>query len=194
MKVNRLKLTALYVGLAFCAQVVFAQSQPSGPAQDQQSQQNKPGAKQSSNPPGISVSKLKGTDVKSNDGQNLGKLEDVIIDPQTGKVTYAVVGKGGVLSLGEKRVPIPWQAVSIDQQKHLTVKVDQKKMQSAPTVSSDQNYAALDNPDFVVIIDEFYQVPPEAMGAPGQDSDQGTGSGSSQQQDNPDSDKDTQQP
>jgi sporulation protein YlmC with PRC-barrel domain len=120
-------------------------------------------------------SKLKGAEVKSSTGENLGRLEDLVIDQQSGKVTFAILGKGGVLSVGEKRLPVPWQALTIDSDKHLSLNVDKQKMQTAPTVNSD--YSELDNPDQVVAIYKFYEIEPPAVGGAIQ-SPGGAGTGS----------------
>src|SRR6267154_1479706 len=108
---------------------------------------------------GLHLSKLIGAQVKSNNGENLGKLEDVVIDPQTGRATFAIVGKGGILRLGEKRMPVPWQAITIDSQKRLTLNVDKEKLQSAPTTAQTDD-TDLDNPDFVVLVYKFYEITP----------------------------------
>jgi PRC-barrel domain protein len=41
--------------------------------------------------------------VKTQDGQQLGQIEDLIVNPQTGKIEFAVVSKA------EKLIPIPMQ-------------------------------------------------------------------------------------
>jgi sporulation protein YlmC with PRC-barrel domain len=55
---------------------------------------------------GFRASKLIGRTVKNDMGQNLGKIEDLVISPD-GKVTMAVLEVGGFLEIGERRVAIP---------------------------------------------------------------------------------------
>lgn len=128
---------------------------------------------------GVRISKLKGADVRSKDGKELGKLEDLVLSPQTGQITFAIVGKGTPLGLGDKPHPVPWQEVQVNSEKQVTLNVDQQKMQSAPTTSSD--YSDLNNPDNVVVIYRFYEIAP--AGGTGE-TPGGTQGGSGQSQSN----------
>src|ERR1043166_3719203 len=128
---------------------------------------------QSGSMSGIRLSKLRGAEVKSNDGQNLGRLEDVVIDRQTGQIKFAIVGKGGVAGVGEKTRPIPWQALSIDSERQITAKVDGQRFQSAPTVDSE--YSELDDPSAVVIIYRYYATPAAGSGETPGGTQQGAG-------------------
>src|SRR5512142_2622489 len=60
-------------------------------------------------PAGVRLSKLMDAEIKSKSGEDLGKMEDVLINPTTGKIDFAVLGRGGFLGIGEKLVPIPWK-------------------------------------------------------------------------------------
>src|SRR5262245_30091720 len=45
-------------------------------------------------------------------GEDLGKIEDVVIDPVTGNLQYAILSFGGVLGMNKKLFPIPWSSFS----------------------------------------------------------------------------------
>jgi PRC-barrel domain len=45
--------------------------------------------------------------VKSPQGEDLGKIEEVMIDMEVGRVAYAVLSFGGLWGLGSKWVPVP---------------------------------------------------------------------------------------
>jgi len=166
---TKLKPVITCIALAFCAQVLSAQQ-----SDQSQSQRGQRSSTQTSNSvDGIRLSKLKGADVKSRNGQDLGKLEDIVLDRQTGQIKFAIVGKGGILRVGEKSHPVPWQEVKIDSEKQITVNMDKQKMESAPTVTSD--YPELNDPDAVLVIYRFYEIPAGAAETPG-----GTESGQSQ--------------
>ncbi len=179
MKTRKLEQIAVCLATAFCAQVLLAaqqtdpaQAQPSGQQQDSYSQS---GASTNGN---VRLSKLIGAKVKSNDGKDIGKLEDVLVDPQTGKPTFAILGQGGALGLGEKRRPVPWQELQINSEKQVTLNMDQQKFSSAPTTSS-SDYSDLNNPQEVVVIYRYYEIAP--AGAPGE-TPGGTQGGSGQSQ------------
>ncbi|HDR73581.1 MAG TPA: PRC-barrel domain containing protein [Methanoculleus sp.] len=50
--------------------------------------------------------------VKNPQGDELGKIKDVVIDIHRGCIAYAVLASGGFLGLGEKHLAIPWDAFS----------------------------------------------------------------------------------
>jgi hypothetical protein len=43
----------------------------------------------------------------------VGKLQDFMVDPQTGRIMSAVLSFGGTLGVGEKRVTIPWENLTM---------------------------------------------------------------------------------
>lgn len=57
------------------------------------------------------ASDLIGTKVENPQGQNLGSVTDMVIDPQSGRVRYVVLSRGGVLGVGAKLYPVPWQSL-----------------------------------------------------------------------------------
>ena len=59
----------------------------------------------------IQASRVIGMEVRSDNQQQLGKIEDLAIDRNTGKVRYAVLSFGGVMGVGGKLLPLPWNAL-----------------------------------------------------------------------------------
>ncbi len=54
---------------------------------------------------------LLGASVKNSQGENLGKIDEWVIDPRHAQITTAVVAMGGLLGLGGKSVAVPWSEV-----------------------------------------------------------------------------------
>ena len=167
MKTKILELLAVGVATALCAQVSFAQESDASKTDQDQSKQSGLTTQTSTQTSAsaqseLRLSKLKGATVKSNSGDKLGKLDDFVLDSESGRIKFAVLGHGGVLGIGEKRMPVPWQALNLQSQDEFTMNIDKDKIKSAPT--TDSKYAELDNPQFVASLYQFYEVQPQAMG------------------------------
>jgi sporulation protein YlmC with PRC-barrel domain len=59
------------------------------------------------------ASKLIGANVKNAQGENLGKIDELVIDPQEARIKAAVVSVGGLLGIGAKSIAVPWDKVMI---------------------------------------------------------------------------------
>jgi osmotically-inducible protein OsmY/sporulation protein YlmC with PRC-barrel domain len=71
--------------------------------------------------------------VRNNAGENLGKLEDLVIDPDTGTIRYGVLSFGGILGMGDRLFAIPWSALSISPpHDYLLLNVHKRRLETAP--------------------------------------------------------------
>ena len=82
----------------------------------------------------ISVNKsILGMKVMNTEREDLGKIEDLVIDTRDSRVAYAILSFGGLLGLGDKHFVIPWQALTIDlSQKVAVLKIDKQRLENAP--------------------------------------------------------------
>ena len=86
----------------------------------------------------LSGSSLKGDRVVNYKGEDLGKLEEIMIDLDRGRVAYAVISFGGFLGLGDKLFAIPWQAITVDTvKKQLVLNADKALLEKAPGFDKD---------------------------------------------------------
>jgi sporulation protein YlmC with PRC-barrel domain len=70
------------------------------------------------NPDFLSAGTLKGDKVVNARGEDIGKIEEFMIDLQDGKVGYVVVSHGGLLGMGDKLFAVPWQALTLKVHEH----------------------------------------------------------------------------
>jgi hypothetical protein len=62
----------------------------------------------------ISGKAAQGTKVYSPEGEELGQIDDVIIEPVSGRVVYGVLQFGGFMGLGADYHPIPFGRLKYD--------------------------------------------------------------------------------
>ena len=89
---------------------------------------------QSAHPRVLSASTLEDTDVYNTEGKKLGEIEEIMIDPATGSVAYAVLEfHQGFLNMKEKLFAIPWKAMYIDtEREQIILNVPEEKLKEAP--------------------------------------------------------------
>jgi sporulation protein YlmC with PRC-barrel domain len=93
----------------------------------------------------MAASEIKGTHVKNLQGQDLGEIEEVLVDPETGQVKFAVLEVGGFLGLGSTKVAVPWNAFQLTQEGNKpkwVLDADKEKLKNAPKVEG-KNYQRL---------------------------------------------------
>lgn len=79
-----------------------------------------------------------GASVKDPSGEQLGKVEDVILDKLSNNIMFAVIGFGGVLGIGEKFHPVPWAALDFDEDENAyVVSMTKDELKEAPADTID---------------------------------------------------------
>ena len=86
----------------------------------------------------LAASTLAGDQVQNSAGEDLGTVDEIMIDIPAGKVAYAVLSFGGFLGMGNKLFAVPWSALRVDEDKKIFVlDVDKKKLENAPGFDKD---------------------------------------------------------
>ncbi|HWQ19320.1 MAG TPA: PRC-barrel domain-containing protein [Methanotrichaceae archaeon] len=81
----------------------------------------------------LSEDKLKGSKVRNAQGDDLGKIEEFMIDLNTGCIAYAVLSFGGFLGMGDKLFAVPWMALTRDDARNeFVLNVDKDRLKNAP--------------------------------------------------------------
>ena len=62
----------------------------------------------------IAAGKVQGAPIYDAAGDNLGSIDDVVIDRKTGNVAYAVMTSGGFLGIGSRHHALPWSMLKYD--------------------------------------------------------------------------------
>jgi sporulation protein YlmC with PRC-barrel domain len=83
--------------------------------------------------PVVSASKIIGEAVINHQKENLGKVQELVIDTERGTLAYVVLSFGGFMGMGNKLFAIPWQAFSFSPTEFkLVLNVDKEKLKNAP--------------------------------------------------------------
>jgi sporulation protein YlmC with PRC-barrel domain len=79
-------------------------------------------------------SQLIGMNVKNQQGEKLGSVDELVLDPQEAKIKTVVISWGGVLGIGAKKVAVPWDQVKpSSDEEAFVVAMTQEELQQAPT-------------------------------------------------------------
>jgi sporulation protein YlmC with PRC-barrel domain len=104
----------------------------------------------------MSAGTLTGDRVRNSAGEDLGKIEEIMLDVPTGRVAYAVLSYGGFLGLGNKLFAVPWQALTLNESDHeFILDMDQNRLENAPGFDKDE-WPDMADPTFGSQIHEYY--------------------------------------
>ncbi len=79
-----------------------------------------------------------GSNVVNAQNEDLGKIEDIVLDAGAGRIAYAVLSFGGFLGMGDKFFAIPWNAFHFNLKENRAVlNVDKKKLENASGFDKD---------------------------------------------------------
>lgn len=107
------------------------------------------------------VSKIQGIEVKNEENQKIGKVEDLVMNANNGSVRYVALSFGGFLGIGDKLFAVPWDAVRLeydakDKKDCLIFDVTKESLSNAPGFDKDHwpNFA---DPKWSAEVEKHYQ-------------------------------------
>lgn len=108
------------------------------------------------NPSILSSSSLTGNDVENRQGESLGDIKDLMLDPRSGRVAYAVLDFGGFLGIGNKLFAVPLESMTLDTAAHrFVLDVDKERLENAPGFDKD-NWPAHPDYNFINEVRSYY--------------------------------------
>jgi hypothetical protein len=104
----------------------------------------------------IGSDKVEGTAVYGADNEKIGSIERVMIEKQSGKVSYAVLGFGGFLGIGDDHYPLPWQSLKYDTSlEGYRTNVTKQQLEGAPKYA-DENSWNWEDPSRTRTVNDYY--------------------------------------
>jgi sporulation protein YlmC with PRC-barrel domain len=102
------------------------------------------------------ASDLIGKSVQNTRGEPLGKVHDLAIDAEHGRVAYAVLSFGGFLGMGDKWFAVPTGALTLPADcKQFVLAVDKDRLKGATGFDKDR-WPKMDDPSWSTKVHEFY--------------------------------------
>lgn len=123
---NRLLLLPIALMLVFGV----ACTPPAWSADDQKPEGSKIEVAQS-----FRVSTLTGMPVYNRDGKHIGKIEELVVNLEKGKIEYAALSFGGVLGLGDKLFAVPFSKLTLKYDEttpYFSLDVSKEALEKAP--------------------------------------------------------------
>lgn len=108
----------------------------------------------------LSANTLAGDKVKNAKGEDLGKVEELMIDLDSGRVAYAVLSFGSGFMRSGKLFAIPWGSLAVNQEKkELVLNVTQEMLESAEGFDKD-DWPDMADPSFLTRTYSHYGIKP----------------------------------
>lgn len=83
------------------------------------------------------ASDLMNASVSNKADENLGDIDELAIDPDTNRVVYGVLRRGGFLGMGESRYAIPCSELSPLRNGHIVLDLDESRLESFSRFDND---------------------------------------------------------
>ena len=111
----------------------------------------------------VRAKSIAGMAVKGPVNEDLGKVEDVVIDMETGLVRYAAIAFGGFLGVGDKLFAVPFRALHVKQDansktSHFVLNIDKQTLEKAKGFDKDA-WPDFANPRFAEENDRYFAEP-----------------------------------
>ena len=112
-----------------------------------------------------------GLPVKNNKHEDLGKIDDLVIDMKTGEIRYAAIAYGGVAGIGSKLFAVPWQKMTFmfgepnkANSRHFMFDTSKEHLENSPGFDS-SHWPNVADPQWGASIDKHYNVDRSAHAA-----------------------------
>jgi sporulation protein YlmC with PRC-barrel domain len=109
----------------------------------------------------LRASKIDDAKLMTSQNEHVGEVEDLLLDRHD-HAAYAIIGRGGVLGIGEDYVAVPWSKMRLSAGREndaTTAVIDATKQQleQAPLIKGD-DYTTLLGPGFAAQLDRYFGV------------------------------------
>ena len=143
-----MKKVAFPILVAFAATVAVAPAtwavqDPQPPTERAPQTERAPLPGQTAPKKGQEASEILGMTVKDPAGENVGILDDLLLDQEAGEITHGIVNIGGFLGVGARQVAVAWNELTFNPEtKEFTVEQPREQLEQAPAYEEAERPAA----------------------------------------------------
>jgi len=107
------------------------------------------------------VENVVGSKIRNPEGKDLGEVEVLVVDVNSGDIRYAVVSYGGFLDIGDKLFAVPMKAMSLNENEDgdafFVVDINQEKLENSKGFDDD-NWPNFADQEFTSGVDQTYGI------------------------------------
>lgn len=99
---------------------------------------------------------LLGVPVVTLSGEELGQVEEIMIDTGSGRASYAVLSFGALSGMGDRLFPVPWPLLKLDnERRQFVLKLVRERLKTAPCFER-HDWPRMSDREWAVEIHAFY--------------------------------------
>jgi sporulation protein YlmC with PRC-barrel domain len=107
----------------------------------------------------LSASSLVGNKVRNEQNEDIGSIEEVMIDIDNGRIAYMVLSFGGFLGLGDKLFAIPYDLLRIDLvNEEFVLNVEKSVLENAEGFDKDNWPDTINDKEYINKLYAYYGV------------------------------------
>jgi hypothetical protein len=106
------------------------------------------------------LTQMTGATLRDPDGESLGTIEDVVF--KDGSIQYAIVSVGGYMGIGDRLIPVPWEAIKTRDAdggaaNEYYVEMQRDRFVRSPSFARD-NWPTFTDPNFERLVFGYHRV------------------------------------
>jgi sporulation protein YlmC with PRC-barrel domain len=108
------------------------------------------------------ASRIESMKVRNAAGEDIGKIKDLVIDFNSGKIQYAALDFGGLFGVGDKLFAVPWSSFTcvegsgVRADRHLVLDISKEQLKNAPGFGKN-HWPDVANPNWANEVDKYYE-------------------------------------
>lgn len=107
----------------------------------------------------LTATSIIGDSVENTDGENMGKIDNLMINLNSGKVEYAVIEFGGLLGVGKKLFAIPFDELKLDAEKEIFILNRDKKYLTESPGFDPSHWPKTNDHSYFDSVNDYYKPP-----------------------------------